>query len=231
MGAFLAALPAMFAGTAGGAAGGTAAAGAITASQAAGLAAAAQTMAAGTAIELGATGAITQAAAAPITAATLVTGAAGAATPTAAALAGGTAGGLSGILTPALVGTGLAGSAGMQAYSGIQQEQMLKAQAKAEQRQTAAQQMEYQSKLRQVLSMNTADAAARGLLPGGSFSAVQQSMLEGGAAALGQAEGDLRRKLALYSAARQNALMSGYGGAGMQGLGLAGVLSGGKVVI
>lgn len=117
----------------------------------------------------------------------------------------------------------------MSVYQGMAQEQALKMQAEAEKRQASAQQMQYQNRLRQVLSMNTADAAARGVLGGGSYSAAQQSILEGGMIGMGQMESDLQRKLALYSAARKNALMSGYGGAGVSGLQLGSYMSGGRI--
>lgn len=128
-----------------------------------------------------------------------------------------------------LGGAALAGGAGLQAYQGMQQASMLKQEAKAEQRQVSAQQMEYQNKLRQVLSMNMADAAARGVTPGGSLSAAQQSVLEGGQIAMGNMQSDLNRKLALYNAARRNALITGFGQAGMTGLYAGGVLSGGRI--
>jgi hypothetical protein len=139
---------------------------------------------------------------------------------------------LGALATPANALTALSTAAGVggQLYSSQQQEKALKVQSAAEQKQFANQQMQYQNQVRQVMSMNAADAAARGVTPGGSLSAAQQSILEGGRMGVGQLQSDMNATMNLYSAARKRALAQGYGGAATSLLTGLGGLSGGRIV-
>lgn len=108
------------------------------------------------------------------------------------------------------------GSAGLGVYQNMasaeQQRAIIAQQAEAEAKQTHAQQAAYRGRVQQVLSMNMASAAQRGVLPGGSSAALMKSNLEGGQIDVGNMSADLRSRLGMFQAVRRNARTRGLAG-------------------
>lgn len=206
------------AGAAAGAAGAAGTAGAIGAASAA-------AGATGTAAAAGMAGTATAASAAGLSGVAGALGTAGGASVGAAA---GGAGGAAGAIGTALkIAVPLLSAAGGAANAGVsakQQEKGLKIAANQEARQARAQQLAYQDRVRQVLSLNSASAAGRGVVADGSAAALSLSNLEGGQIDIGNMQRDANDTAALFSAARRNARVRGYAGAGSSLLGLYGAV-------
>jgi hypothetical protein len=106
-----------------------------------------------------------------------------------------------------------AASVGGQLYQSGQQEKALKEQAKYEQRAASAQQAAYIDRVNQVLSLNVAEAAGRGVVGGGSNAAIQSANLRGGQIDIGAMRADSAGRMSLYEAARRNTRLGGYANA------------------
>jgi len=218
MATFLAAIPAFFAAAAPAAGAGAAGAGAAAAGVGAAGAGAA-------AAGVGAAGA---------GAATAGLGAAGAGAATAGVGASGaTAAGLGSTLaaagSTALKIAGPVAAAGSAIQQGQAQKAALGMAAKAEAEQVRAQQQSYQDRIRQVLSINVADAAGRGVVAGGSAAALQSANLRGAQIDIGFAGRQGSISQSLYDEARKRAAMRGFASAGSSLFSLGSDIASGKV--
>lgn len=107
-----------------------------------------------------------------------------------------------------------AGGATNSLVSAGQQRKAGKIAANQAAKQARAEQIGYQDRVRNVLALNTAGAAARGVAGDGSAASLMQTNLEGGQLDLANIAADANSAQRLFSTARKRARLGGYLGAG-----------------